>query len=287
LTETLSGKLELESEPGKGTEIRFTFPRVAISSALPDEERNTHPNENFNQLRASLILVVDDIALNRELVLGFLEGSHHRLIQASTGREAVDRAKELMPDIVLMDIRMPDLDGEEALEKMRADEKLATLPVIAVTASSMLGEERELRTIFDGYIRKPFSHSVLFRELALFLPPADDTSTATPGKGVSAESTKEWKPENPEVQTMLVTRLRELQATTWTKLVESLGIRETSAFGSQLLELAKEMNCHPLDAYANQLVNAVEAFDINTLEECVRAYPELVDRLADAQSPHK
>jgi hypothetical protein len=47
------------------------------------------------------------------------------------------------------------------------------------------------------------------------------------------------------------------------------------------------MNCHPLDAYANQLVNAVEAFDINTLEECVRAYPELVDRLADAQSPHK
>ena len=102
------------------------------------------------------ILVVEDNEKNMKLFRDVLGATGYRTIEATTGGEAVLLATERAPDLVLMDIQMPDVDGVEALRRLRADERTAAIPVLAVTAQAMQGDrEHFLAEGFDGYLSKP------------------------------------------------------------------------------------------------------------------------------------
>jgi two-component system, cell cycle response regulator DivK len=102
------------------------------------------------------ILVVEDNEKNMKLFRDVLNATGYRTLEATTGGEAVELATEQAPDLVLMDIQMPDVDGVEALRRLRADERTAAIPVLAVTAQAMQGDrERFLAEGFDGYLSKP------------------------------------------------------------------------------------------------------------------------------------
>jgi two-component system cell cycle response regulator DivK len=102
------------------------------------------------------ILVVEDNSRNMALLRDVLQATGYRTLQASTGREAVALAQVHQPALVLMDIRLPDMDGTEALRLLRTNERTASIPVLAVTAQAMAGDrERFLAAGFDGYLSKP------------------------------------------------------------------------------------------------------------------------------------
>ena len=102
------------------------------------------------------VLVVEDNELNMKLFRDVLESSGYRTLEATTGSEAIDLAANHSPDLVLMDVQLPDLDGVEALRRLRADGRTSALRVLAVTAQAMQGDrERFLRAGFDGYVAKP------------------------------------------------------------------------------------------------------------------------------------
>jgi two-component system, cell cycle response regulator DivK len=102
------------------------------------------------------ILVVEDNEKNMKLFRDVLVATGYRTLEATTGSEAIDLASEHSPDLVLMDIQLPDLDGVQALHRLREDERTATIPVLALTAQAMSGDrERFLAEGFDGYVSKP------------------------------------------------------------------------------------------------------------------------------------
>jgi two-component system cell cycle response regulator DivK len=102
------------------------------------------------------VLVVEDNEKNMKLFRDVLQARGYRLLEATTGEQAVDLATKHAPDLVLMDIQLPDIDGVEALGRLRADERTASIPVVALTAQAMEGDrERFLDAGFDGYISKP------------------------------------------------------------------------------------------------------------------------------------
>ena len=102
------------------------------------------------------VLVVEDNEKNMKLVRDVLEATGYRILEATTGGQAVELAARHSPDLVLMDIRLPDIDGVEALNRLRADERTASIAVLAVTAQAMQGDrERFLAAGFDDYISKP------------------------------------------------------------------------------------------------------------------------------------
>jgi len=107
-------------------------------------------------MTSAQILVVEDNERNMKLFSELLRASGYRTLEATTGERAVELALEHQPDLVLMDIQLPDIDGIEALGRLRADERLATAPVLALTAQAMEGDrERFLAAGFDGYLSKP------------------------------------------------------------------------------------------------------------------------------------
>ena len=102
------------------------------------------------------VLVVEDNEVSMKLFRDVLLATGYRTLEATTGGQAVELAAEHAPDLVLMDIQLPDIDGVEALSRLRANERTASIPVLAVTAQAMQGdEERFLAAGFDDYISKP------------------------------------------------------------------------------------------------------------------------------------
>ena len=105
-----------------------------------------------------LILVVEDNEKNRKLVRDVLTFTGYRLAEAETGEDGVRLARELRPDLILMDIQLPGINGIAALAQIREDPALRHIPVIAVTASAMTQDRQKIMASgFDGYQSKPIN----------------------------------------------------------------------------------------------------------------------------------
>ena len=103
-----------------------------------------------------LVLVVDDFDDNREMFAEFLSISGFRVAEASNGREAVERATELLPDLILMDVSLPELDGWQATRLLKADERTRAIPVVALTGHAVSGVAEEAAAVgCAGILTKP------------------------------------------------------------------------------------------------------------------------------------
>jgi CheY-like chemotaxis protein len=118
----------------------------------------------------SKILVAEDNLPNRELIREILESCGHEVIEAEDGQQALERLKEFTPDLILLDIQMPVLDGYAVLRELRQTPRFATLKVLALTAYAMQGDrEKALQSGFDGYLTKPIDMTLLPKQLEEFL----------------------------------------------------------------------------------------------------------------------
>ncbi len=116
------------------------------------------------------ILVVEDNALNMKLVRDVLSHAGYEVIEAGSGEEGVKLASAHAPDLVLMDLQLPGIDGTEALHRLRQDSPSKKVPVVAVTAFAM-NEDRERAAAagFDGYLEKPISVAALPGQVEAFI----------------------------------------------------------------------------------------------------------------------
>lgn len=104
------------------------------------------------------VLIVEDNELNMKLFNDLLEAHNINTLQTKDGREVLDIAREKKPDLVIMDIQLPEVSGLEVTKWLKADEELKSIPVVAVTAFAMKGDEQKIREVgCDDYISKPIS----------------------------------------------------------------------------------------------------------------------------------
>jgi len=278
LCEIMGGTGTVASVPGQGSAFHLRFSNVPISARLPASEKSSLTAEvNFNELRPATLLVVDDNETNCRLIDGMFAGSHHRLVFGSSGEEAVAKARELKPDILLLDVRMPGMDGGEALAQIRETPGLEFLPVIAVTASSLLNQENSLKERFSGYVRKPFSKRELFDELADFLPrhPKVESPKEANGSNEAKVAPETFVPAPKE----LISQLRRLIIEPWPAIRDSVAINESRDFAQGLEGLGQRWQSEPLVRYAQKLLNDTENYAVTDLEKHLGEFAALVEQL--------
>jgi two-component system cell cycle response regulator DivK len=119
------------------------------------------------------ILVVEDTEDNRRIIRDLLTSFDYELLEAADGAEGVAMAQAHHPDLILMDIQLPVMDGYEATRRIRAIPELARVPIVAVTSYALSGDEAKTRAAgCDGYVAKPFSPRQLLAKIREFLPDA-------------------------------------------------------------------------------------------------------------------
>ncbi|HTQ99832.1 MAG TPA: response regulator [Candidatus Acidoferrum sp.] len=178
----MGGRLELKSDPAQGSHFRVILPVElaadtavkTVAAALPQPGPVTAP-------RQFTLLIVDDIESNRKLLNRLLENSGFRIDEASTAKTALDMMRRQPPDLVLMDIRMPHMQGDEVIRLMKQDAALRAIPVIAITANAMEGErERLLELGASDFISKPFSRADVHQRITRILYASDKADGVAP-----------------------------------------------------------------------------------------------------------
>ncbi|MDP6571911.1 MAG: response regulator [Rhodospirillales bacterium] len=121
-------------------------------------------------MEAKTILIVEDNKLNMKLFNDLLQAHGYNTLQANDGGEALGLAREHHPDLILMDVQLPEISGLEVTKRLKSDDDLKSIPIVAVTAFAMKGdEERVLNGGCQGYIAKPISVPNFLDTVAKFL----------------------------------------------------------------------------------------------------------------------
>jgi len=238
---------------------------------------------DLSLFQPATILVADDVALNRALLAGYFEGTPHRLITATNGREALELAERDRPDLILMDMRMPELDGHETTARLKANAALKHIPVIAVTASSFREEEARARKICEGFIRKPFNRAELIAELKRFLKPAEIPQRQADFEAPSAPLDEPSAPVPAETvakRVELMAALREQHQTVWPRLCKTRAMGEIEAFAKRLGRWAQEGSWPSLRSYAETLDQQVQEFDLSRLPQTLQRFPDVMASLS-------
>ncbi|MBA3010430.1 MAG: PAS domain S-box protein [Proteobacteria bacterium] len=178
LIERMNGKIRVQSECGKGTTFYFTCQFVRQPEETGKQftiPKVQEPVENKTaqykeKIRGSRILLAEDNPINQKIMIAVLGTAGLNVEVANNGREAVEAVSRSVFDAVLMDIQMPEMDGFQATQMIRKDPENKTLPIIAMTANAMKGDEENcLAAGMDGYATKPINQEKLFKTLSEFI----------------------------------------------------------------------------------------------------------------------
>ncbi len=170
LVELHGGVVTISSQIGVGSCFTIDLPYEEIESPLPDVVKKLSPSEQLipsmqsDKLTSPLVLLAEDNEANIISISAYLHAKEYRLVVAKNGEEAIALAKSQKPNLILMDIQMPKIDGLEAIRQIRLDPNLEKVPIVALTALAMSGDrERCLQAGANEYLSKP----VKLKELSL------------------------------------------------------------------------------------------------------------------------
>lgn len=277
LAALMNGTVTLFSTPGEGSTFTVRIPDIAFMREFEVQPPENQTDPGTIVFDKATILVVDDVEHNRKYLADALNNTKIRLVEASGGLEAIQIAKEVHPDLIITDIRMPRMDGFKLLTNIRKESSLQDIPVIAYSASVMKDQKIKIfKSEFSGLLIKPLRVAELFHELCKFLPHS---------LKVSDESLKKDKYiaeqpvlRLPELLTLLETELYQ----EFKKFSKQQPIDKVIDAGTRLEGLGKTHHVNLLSGYGSELKNAAEDFNIEKMLALIKQYPDLIVKIKNS-----
>jgi len=279
LVEKMGGSISLESEVDKGSIFKVTL----LGIQETDEPVSLH-TEAFDTssviFEPAKVLVVDDNTENRKLIIDLLENSALSLFQATNGAEAIELAKTHRPNLILMDLRMPVLDGYKAAKILKNEAQTKSIPIMALTASiKNLEEQDNINSLFDEYLLKPLNIEQFFEKIKKHLRhkmktkehPAPPHSKNTNDYNLSTEQ-KEHLPE-------YITTLESVFIPQYQQALKNQVINEIETFGNDLAQYSEHIGCQRLTDYCNKIATYVDSFEFEKLMKALPQFPAIIEAL--------
>ena len=277
LTQMMGGIVEVTSELEHGSTFTLIFPEIAITQTQTISPISTLKNHDLSQFPALKILIVDDVQSNRDLLSAYFNSTPHQVMMADNGVIALKLAIEHHPDLILLDLVMPQMDGQTVLQALKHNPSTADICVIMVTASIQEQDFEELQPLAQGFLRKPVSPHDLFSELQRLFPyqllvESNPNSPLQITEQVMSLSALKKLPE-------LIKLLQQEETSVWKTLHQTLLIDQLRVFALKLQALAEQYECYHLAEYANTLKNQIDTFDLAHLANTVANFPAISKKL--------
>ena len=282
LIELMGGTIKVSSEVGYGSKFTITIPNVK-EVATKEEVVVSQFDYKLARFHNEKVLIVDDEKRDCDLMIKFLENANLNLSIAYDGKKAIELAKEIKPDLIIMDIALPVIDGLTASEKIKEDEQLKDIPIIAVTALAMKSEREEIEKICDVYLSKPFEPNDFVLAMANFIKA--DTAEAeeeTEDKTTSKDCPLFLNDDDATIKEIpKLVLVLEKQMEDFAHLRKYGSVNEIESLCRFLLDLSKEFNSPRLEKIAEELKHFVSLF---LIEDTYLKLDDLPQYLSDIKS---
>lgn len=264
----MGGSLDVQSDVGKGSTFILKLNNLDIASLQNDSvQSDLEFNYTAIDFEKAVILVADDVEQNRKLIKESFDATLIEVIEAVNGEDAIEKVKTHPIDLILMDIRMPVLDGYSATRMIKES---FDIPIIALTASIMLEELTKIKEQrFDGYLRKPVSKNELYNELAKFLKYTTKVSVSQHEDVIEVENVEDLKKFLHELDVEPL-----YQAS-----IAQNDLQLITQFASALLEVSTRHHIAYLQQYSQTLLDKIDAFDIAQIETLLHDYRKIMKTL--------
>ena len=286
LVDIMGGRISVSSIENEGSVFRVEIPHVQI---LTDEigvydRMPDHSDTDTVIFEQASILIVDDVALNRKLVREYLADYGFDFYEAESGEDAITLAERQRPDLIFMDMKMAGLSGFQTTRIIKQDPELAAIPIVAITAYSMKEDESRMKSICEGYLRKPLEKADLISELKKYLKhTVEKKSPDNTGQEPLPEDDLQPVDETPSQETLkrFPDLIRDMAArqTKCEEISETIPMDEVEDFANSMRELGIQYGYKPLIAWGKRLKSATLTFDVETMTDLLEGYPGFVDRI--------
>ena len=271
LVTLMNGEISLISVPGKGSNFKVVIHEVFVldKNVSKSEKKVKFFKAEFEK---ATVLVVDDVETNQIVLSEYLKQINLKTILARNGEEAVTLAKERLPDLILMDIRMPGIGGNKATELIKSDPVTKHIPVLAVSATSLeIKRDSGKEPLFDDYIRKPVVLKTLSDHLSRFLKIKKNDTDKSESILKSIKSIKNLN--------LLVKDMKEILLPEWEMVQDSPDFQEIQNFAVTMMDFGKEKHFDFLINYGGEIAQKAATFDIQNIRILLKSFPEYIKEI--------
>ncbi len=279
LVEMMNGSISLYSREGEGSCFTVILKNIEIcesKNVFSEIKKDAQPD-----FRNAHILIAEDNPDNMQMMRDMLEPLHIRTRYAENGKDALELLEIIsesddLPDMIIMDLRMPVMDGYEATAKIKSDERFRKIPVIVVTASAGDRDRQKiLRTGADVFIAKPLDEKKLISELVKFLP-AHREKIQMPENPYEIIDKKELARISSETYSEIISILSGEMKEVWQDISDTLILDQWTDFGAEIRKTGKKFNISCIIRYGDEILKYAEECDIVKLKQKGKQYPELI-----------
>jgi PAS domain S-box-containing protein len=276
LTEAMNGTIQVESKLGEGSVFSIHFKSVVVP-AVEREQKTNEQNLSPDKIvfHEPEILLVDDVESNREVIKYHLSQLNCRIVEAENGKEAIDFLKKNKPDLILMDIQMPVMDGDRAAQLIKKQKNLKSIPIIALTALAMKEQEEKYKSVFDDYLKKPIEVKDLVNSLIAFLP-YTKTENATI-KEEKADYVKEFASEIDKAGKLpeeFIQQYKTELLPLYEDVYDIMDINLAKEFAMKIIEKGVMFKIDVFVKYGTELKAIAETYKLSEMENLLESFKE-------------
>jgi PAS domain S-box-containing protein len=262
LVEIIGGNISVKSEYEKGTTFIVSLFNIPVGNLNLEEEIKQNKSWLKEiQFKNPLIIIAEDISINRKVLKGFLKPFNVTIIEAENGEECINIARKNRPDIILMDMQMPIMDGYTASNILKLDNDLKDIPIIAITASGSQLNKEKFNSIVNDFLLKPVFKFDLLELLIKYLPyertiEKNKTPIERSLISISSEEILPIEDKTELLQSFMPQILR---------IQKSLILDELTEFVNRLETFANNKNISKLKEFCSQLNISIETFNVDSI----------------------
>jgi signal transduction histidine kinase len=280
LVEMMNGEISVESNPGKGSRFEIILHEVKVADTQPTVTQHDTFDSNNITFEKVRVLVADDIESNRQLIEEYLSQANLEVISAENGQRALLFAEEYHPALILMDLRMPEMDGYEATKRLKDNPNTADIPVIALTASVALNKKAKIEVHgFDGFLAKPVNISDLLHELSHYLKYSK--KSVAPQEAAPTEVVETLNLENIVNLSELREKVEKEVMPLWKRANIAIRIDVVTELAKKMIKLGNEYNVPVFIHYGESLLENAQSIEVLHIQKALKELPILVEPLTD------
>ncbi len=278
LVELMGGHINAESVVGEGSSFSIVIRNVETFEQVVELKNDTIEKDiTFAAVR---ILHVEDIEYNRELIALLFENQNIELKEATTGKEALEILENYTPDLILMDIQMPELNGYETAKIIRKNEKLNKIPIIAITANATSEDVEKYSSVFDEYLIKPINEDLLLQTLANYLAHTKKIVNKNEKELDHREinyilDLKKYKEKYGKFDSGLQEAVTNKLVPLYNEIADILSIDDLKLFAKDVDEIAQKYPIEAIREFSEALSLAINLYKINDITKLRNIFPEL------------